>query len=266
VNAATCPRHAERTVVGTCTRCGTFVCDEDMRPLVNGVFCADCAVRPEINYLDAYRQAHWGKRDSWAWLMGLTGLASAVTSALLLTTIDVAEPLLTGALPWVFFTTLYAVLGVAFWFRVRLARPALVALVALLGIVLVASVGPMALVSMIIPVALVGSALTTTRTKLFFQIPVSAAALETEWRRLYDNPIARQALSYGLASLFFPFFAPLALVMGLIGLARVNPKATPSIGGRMPALAGVVLGLLVTAGWVLVIGFNVFSVFSNLDR
>ena len=233
---------------------------------MNGVFCADCAVRPEVDFLDAYKREHWGKRDSWAWLLGLTGLASAAISTFMLTTVDLAAPLFTGALAWVVFTALYAVVGVAFWFRVRLARPGLVVLVALLGVVLVASLGPAALVSMVIPLGVAGSALTTTRTKLFFRIDVTAAALEKEWRRLYDNPIARQALSYGVASLFFPLFGPIALVTGFIGLSRVNPAATPSIGGRGAALAGVVLGFVVTLGWILVLGISVFGVFRQLDR
>lgn len=237
-----------------------------MRRLVNGVYCADCAVRPEVDFLDAYKREHWGKRDSWAWLLGLTGLASAATSAFLLTTIDLAEPFLTGALPWLVFTALYAIVGVAFWFRVRHARTALVVLVALLCVVLVAALGPMAIGTMMIPLGIAASALTTTRTKLFFQMDVTAATLEKEWRRLYDNPIARQALSYGLGSLLFPLFGPLAVVMGLVGLSRVNPNATPSIGGRTAALVGLGLGFIVTLGWALVVGFNVFSVFRQFDR
>ncbi|MDP1918508.1 MAG: hypothetical protein Q8L14_19830 [Myxococcales bacterium] len=231
---------------------------------MNGMFCADCAARPEVDFLDAYKREHWGKRDSWAWLLGLTGLVSAATSAFLLTTIDLAEPFLTGALPWLVFTALYAVIGVAFWFRVRHARAALVVLVVLLGIVLVAALGPMALGTMMIPLAIAASALTTTRTKLFFQMDVTAAALEKEWRRRYDNPMARQALSYGLASLFFPLFGPIAFVTGLIGLSRVNPTATPSIGGRKAALVGVLLGFVVTLAWVLVVGMIVSDVFREL--
>jgi hypothetical protein len=252
--------------VGSCSRCGTFVCEDDVRRLVNGVFCADCAARPEIDYLDAYKRAHWGKRDSWAWLLGLTGMASAATSAFLLTTIDLAEPLFSGSLPWLVFTALYAVVGVTFWLRVRHARSALVVLVVLLSIVLVAVLGPMALGPMIIPLAIAASALTTTRTKLFFQMDVTAAALEKEWRRRYDNPMARQAMSYGLASLFFPLFGPIAVVTGLIGLSRVNPAATPSIGGRKAALVGVLLGFVVTLGWALVLGISVFGVFQQIDR
>lgn len=237
-----------------------------MRRLVNGVFCTDCAVRPEVDYLEAYKRAHWGRRDSWAWLLGLTGVVSAAMAAFLLTMIDLAEPFFTGALPWVVFTASYSVVGVAFWFRVRLARTGLVVLVTLLGVVLVASLGPIALATMVIPLGVAASALTTTRTKLFFQMDVTAAALEREWRRLYDNPIARQALSYGLASLFFPLFGPVAVVTGLVGLARVNPTAAPPIGGRLAAIAGVLLGLVVTVGWVLVLGLNVLTVFREFGH
>lgn len=73
--------------------------------------------------------------------------------------------------------------------------------------------------------------------------------LEREWRRQYDNPLARSALSLGIGSFFVPFFAPIALVTSVIALLRVNPKAQPPIGGRGRAIAGLVLGLLGGLFW-----------------
>ncbi len=230
---------------------------------MNGVFCADCAARPEVDYLDAYKREHWGKRDSWAWLLGLTGLASAATSAFLLTTIDLDEPLLTGPLPWLVFTALYAVIGVAFWRRVQLARRGLFFIVAPLGVALAVSLGPMSVTLLGIPIIAATMALRSTRTKLFFQMEVPVAALEAAWSHQHDNPLARRALSLGLWSLLMPLFAPLAAVMGIIGLRRVRPDARPPIGGRRESLGGLVLGLGVTLYWAVSIGIKAWAEFQQ---
>lgn len=250
---AQCAKHPGVAAVGSCSRCGTFVCADDARRLMQGTFCADCAARPEVAFLDTYRSTHWGKRDSWAWLFGVTGLISAAATVGLLGLVDFAELSVAGPLGWALFTALYAVTAVAFWARVRLARVALAALVGLLGVVLLRALGPPALVSLLLPVWLTVSALTNVRTKLFFRIEVPPAQLERAWRRGYDTPVARQALSYGIGGLFLPVFAPLAVVLGVVGLLRVDPRATPPVGGRAASLAGVVLGVLVMGAWVAVV-------------
>ncbi|MER2560749.1 MAG: hypothetical protein ABTQ32_08525 [Myxococcaceae bacterium] len=245
-DGAFCPRHPDSESVATCQRCGTFVCEHDVKRLVNGVFCEACAVRPEIAYLETLKQKHWGHRDAWAWLFGLSGVAALFAAFLVAmsTTTNVF-----GRVVWAGGLVGYAVLGIAFWLRVKLARLGLAALFGVLAIVLLVEVGPVSLVSLLLPGGLLVSMLTDVRTKLFFRIDVSSTVLEREWRRQYDNPLARSALSLGIGSFFVPFFAPIALVTSVIALLRVNPKAQPPIGGRGRAIAGLVLGLLGGLFW-----------------
>lgn len=245
-DGAFCPRHPDSASVATCQRCGTFVCEHDVKRLVNGVFCEACAARPEIAYLETLKQRHWGQRDAWAWLFGLAGVAAILVAAVAATrtTTSLTNRLVFGA-PFVVF----GIVGIAFWLRVRLARIGVALLFGLLAIVLLVEAGPLALVSLLLPGGLLVSMLTDVRTKLFFRIDVSSAVLEREWRRQYDNPLARSALSLGIGSFFVPFFAPIALVTSVIALLRVNPKAQPPIGGRGRAIAGLLLGLLGGLFW-----------------
>ncbi|MFY0562357.1 hypothetical protein ACN28E_00830 [Archangium lansingense] len=73
--------------------------------------------------------------------------------------------------------------------------------------------------------------------------------LERLWDARENNPLARHALVCGLAGLVVPVAAPLAMGLGVAGLRRVNLEATPPIGKRQQALAGLVLGGLGLVGW-----------------
>lgn len=257
-DGAFCPRHPDSPSVATCQRCGTFVCEHDVQRLVNGVFCEACAVRPEVAYLETLKQKHWGRRDAWAWLFGLSGLSAVFIAviAATATTTSLSERVL-----WATCFSLYALLGVAFWLRIRLARLGLVMLFALFVIVLLFSAAPLSLslLLLVLPGALLGSMLTDVRTKLFFRIEVPSSALEREWRRQCDNPLARSSLSLGVGSFFFPLFAPVAIVSSIIALTRVNPNAQPPIGGRGRATGGLVLGLLGGLFWFGIFGMNVYA-------
>lgn len=241
-----CPRHPDAASVATCQRCGTFVCELDVKRLVNGVFCESCAVRPEVAYLEALKQRHWGRREAWAWLFGLSGVGAilAAVIAATATTTSLTNRLVFGA-PFV----AYGLVGIAFWLRVRLARTGLTVLFTLFAIVMLVEVGPLSVIALLLPGGLLVSMLTDVRTKLFFRIDVPSAVLEREWRRQYDNPLARSALSLGFGSFFFPLFAPIAVVTSVIALTRVNANAQPPIGGRGRALAGLVLGLVGALFW-----------------
>lgn len=213
---------------------------------MNGVFCETCAVRPEVAYLDTLKQQYWGKREVWAWLFGLSGVA-AIFAAVIAATAKTTN--VTARLVWAGSFAAFAGLGIAFWLGVKHARVGLVLLFALFAIVMLVEVGPLSVISLLLPGALLVSMLTDVRTKLFFRIDVSSAVLEREWRRQYDNPLARSALSLGFGSFFFPLFAPIAVVSSVIALTRVNPNAQPPIGGRGRAVAGLVLGLLGALFW-----------------
>ncbi|MCP3100951.1 hypothetical protein LZ198_18930 [Myxococcus sp. K15C18031901] len=44
-SVALCPRHPQRAAEGTCSRCGTFVCEECRQRRSRRTFCVDCSVR-----------------------------------------------------------------------------------------------------------------------------------------------------------------------------------------------------------------------------
>lgn len=259
---ATCPKHPGAPAVATCRRCGTFVCAADLALLDGAKFCQDCAARPDVDYLEAFRLKYWGQRDAWAWFFGV----SAVLNLLLgggMVAGTLADPkasnglwgvnlMLGGAL------VAWAVISGAFWAGARWSRPALLFVVGALGLAQVLVAGPAGLVALIFPLLIVGSALINVRTKLFFKMNAPRDQLKKQWALLHDNVIARNAFTLGFAGLAIPIFAPLALVMGVIGVRRVDPTAYPPIGRKGYAIAGIVTGALGTLGWtvlLLVTGF-----------
>jgi len=68
-----CPAHPGESITGTCERCGNFVCKADARALDGKTFCAECAARSDVDYLESFRQELWGKRDGFAFLYGVLG-------------------------------------------------------------------------------------------------------------------------------------------------------------------------------------------------
>ena len=49
---ARCLEHPDLEAVGTCSRCGRFVCAVDQRTVGPRQFCEQCAARPEVDYLE----------------------------------------------------------------------------------------------------------------------------------------------------------------------------------------------------------------------
>ncbi|WP_375769313.1 hypothetical protein NR798_00095 [Archangium gephyra] len=239
--APPCPRHPEQPAVGTCTRCGGFYCEAEALRHEERTYCEACGVLPEVGHLEGMKRKLWGKRDGWAWLM--------LASAPLHLAFTVAMGM-DGLWHW-------AVLGAAdtavvgAWFLgVRLARPALLLLPPLwLGGFLLKGRDLWVLVPLVPAMGLALWLYASTRVRLFFQLEVDGERLERLWDARENNPLARLALVCGLAGLVVPVVAPLAMLLGLVGLHRVNPGATPPIGKRMHALAGVMLGGVSVVGW-----------------
>ncbi|HZH17293.1 MAG TPA: DUF4190 domain-containing protein [Archangium sp.] len=86
-----------------------------------------------------------------------------------------------------------------------------------------------------------------------FKLEVDRERLERLWDARENNPLARDALGCGVAGLVLPVAAPVAMVLGLLGLHRVKPEAKPPIGKRNQALAGVVLGGTGLMFWAVVL-------------
>lgn len=245
---ATCPRHAGAPVVAACRRCGTFVCVEDRVVLDGSEFCRECAARPDVDYLEAFRLKYWGKRDSWAWFFGVTAVANVIIGLTVIANALTSERSASNvALGLVIL--LWGGLAGAFWAGVKAARWGLAGAFILYALVLVAVAGPAGLGGVIFPLAFVASALGSVRTKLFFKLDVPREQLRKHWALLHDNVLARNALMLGAVGLLFGPFAPLGLVLGIVALRRVDPAAYPPIGRKAHAIAGIVLGALGTLIW-----------------
>jgi hypothetical protein len=265
-----CPRHSGAPAVGTCERCGTFVCAQDVVLLANKRFCTDCSKRPDVDYLEAFRLKYWGKRDGWAWAFGIGGLVNGLAAVSILVGAlsrlgDDGPKDLPGLLVGAFFVGLVGANGVAFWLGKPFARWG-VALSTLFftgstafGIA-VGGVGKAGFAEAlllfvaisIIPVAIVVNIFTNWRTQLFFKLEVPRPKLQAAWDLLHNNTLARQSVVAGIVGLIVPGFCLIALLIAVIAYRRVDPNAFPPIGKKGYAIAGLVFGALGTLEWVAV--------------
>ncbi len=228
-----------------CPRCGVFLTPLETEAVLGVNYCSACAARPEVNYPRAYREARWGQRDGWAWFFGVTGVLSVLGGAFAL----LASPVFGGVL------VLNGACSLLYWSGAPVGRPALVVGTAL-GVVT-----SLALESVpnLLGIAFVVLALRSARGRLFYKLEVSEADLAEAWRLEHDNQAARWAVATGallvaamlswvssrIAVWVTLAVAPLPVVLGAVGLARVNPGATPPVGRRGQALAGLGLGVVV---------------------
>lgn len=247
---ATCAKHPEVTALGTCQRCGTFVCAQDYKLVELKVYCAECAVRPEVDYLEAYRLKYWGKRDGWAWLFGLGGVLNiGLALSLVLAAVIKAAELSLSLLDLAAVVLLMGLNGVLFWAGLPFTRAGVVVGIVVLGLFNVVAQGAQAVSGLVLPLAVALSALGSTRNKLFFKLDVSRAELKKAWDTFHNNTIARNATTLGVGGLLIPVFAPFAIGCGIVGLRRVNPHALPPIGNKGRAIAGIVLGVVGLLLW-----------------
>ena len=225
-------------------------------------FCSTCAVRPDVDYLEAFRLKHWGKRDGWAWALGMGGLINgAVTLALVASSVgdlsshpENAVPLLALAAV----TAFSSANGIVFWLGYPIARWGLLLATTALTAVEMAAAGPAGLAVAVIPSVVTVNIFINWRTRLFFKLPVKRATLQRAWDILHNNSVARQATIAGVAGLVIPGFGLLALIMGIIGLRRVDPNAYPPVGKKAYAIAGIVLGAIGVIEWLAIVGFYQF--------
>jgi hypothetical protein len=233
-----CSVHSDRLAVGACTRCGAFYCAEDRRVLHGQDYCATCAARPDVDYLEGFRLKVWGKRDAWAWLVGLGAVVGALGALVMLSQGD-SEQLLA-----VLFGLSSAGVGVCFWLGMPWARLAFV-LMRVVGVCLgFATMEAEGIGASLVPLIVSLIIYNDTRNKLFFKEEVSREALQKAWHLYQNNPLARGGMWAGIFGLLIPGVAILALVCSIIALRRVDPHATPPVGRKGQAIAGIVLGTL----------------------
>lgn len=249
---ARCSSHPATPATAACRRCGLHLCGADAAPIDGLPFCKECAARPDVDGLLALRTKCLGERDGWAWLFGAFAVADvfALVKLVSLLRYPTTKPrdvvVLVLLLGW-------AVVCAAFWAGARVARRLALALWLLqlpLGAFVFGSDALPAFAASGLPLV---AALTSTRTRLFFRLEVSRTALRRLWRHRYDNPIARQGFTMALLGPFMPPFAPLAVVLGVMGLQRVDSKARPPMGRRGQAIAAIAVGALFTVGWGVVL-------------
>jgi hypothetical protein len=246
---ARCFLHPEEPALGTCTRCGTFFCAQDRRTVGDKDYCASCAARPEVDYLEAFRLKYWGKRDGWAWLVALGALINLIFGLQLLA--SGAENLLFAII-----ALSSAAVGVCFWAGLPFARLALCFVPIVSMLVGAVTQGAQAVVSGVLPIIITLVIYNDTRNKLFFREEVPPEALQKAWHLYSNNRIARAGFMLSIFGILLPILAPVALVCSIIGLRRVDPAAHPPIGRKGQAIAGIVLGSIGIVWGLTLLGIN----------
>jgi hypothetical protein len=243
---ARCPNHPDQSAEGTCTRCGVFVCAQDFKLIDAKVFCEACGALPEVNYIETFRLKYWGKRDGWAWLIGFGSLWNLIAAL---------GALANGALVMGLVFLVPGAVGVCYfagyrWTRVALFVTPLFSLIPALatggtpeelGRALGASLSPA-----VLGLGIAALIFVDARNQLFFKVDLAPSKLRILWDVYCNNSIARQGFLLGLLSLVLWPVGPFAVVLSVIGLRRVNPNATPPMGRRGQAIAGIVTGFLST--------------------
>lgn len=229
----------------TCTRCGSFLQPAELRMLFNKPFCATCAARPDVDYLEAFRLKYWGKRDSWAWLVGF---GTPFTALAIIGTIANGFWLnLPGQLASL-------VCGAAFFFGFRWARFGMLGafVLNLLFLVQTPQLAILGAISLVFGLAVWVAIIRSTLNKLFFKLDCSRDELQKAWDLFANNTLARAGFLLGMTSLMMPPMALIALPVSIVGLTRVNPNAMPPIGRKGQAIAGIVFSCLAIAlgGWL----------------
>jgi hypothetical protein len=234
--SAQCPRHPGRSATGACARCGAFHCDLDGREVDGALYCETCAQLSEVDYLEAFRKKYWGRRDGWAWLVGMGSVlnaASALASAF------------AGAGPRaVLLGLLGAVVGICFWLGLRFARIGLLAMNGVAAGLLFAEGGALGLAAALLPATLALSIYADTRNQLFFKIDVPRKKLQKAWDLYQNNSYARTGFLLSFIGLVAFPIAAVSLFLCVLGLRQVDRNAHPPIGRRGQAIAGLVMSSL----------------------
>jgi hypothetical protein len=245
-NEARCQSHPAEAVLGTCPRCGTFFCELDRENVDGRDYCASCAKRPDVDYLEAFRLKYWGKRDLWAWLVGI-GAPFNLALGLTGFAIGMREP--SAYMLYAAFLLMGGV-GIAFWLGRPFARLALLFLpVASMVVGSFSEILPVAIGRALLPLLFAIGIYRDTRNKLFFKVDVPREALQKAWHLYANNSAARSGILMSFFGLLIPVFAPFGLVSSIIGLRRVDPHAHPPIGRKWQAIAGIILGVVSILGW-----------------
>jgi hypothetical protein len=249
--ASVCAPH-QAASVGVCHRCGVFLCQACVTRVDANVFCATCAARPDVDYVEAYRLAHWGKREGWAWFFGVSGLSSALSVVAAVAAWVRQGPTL-DTLYVAGISAFGAVVGVSWFLRQQWARGLAIAQFAVLGVVLLVSGGVAMVPALVMLTLIIASAFTNVRSQLFFKLDVPRERLRRDWAIYHDNQAARSAAALAVGGLLVPGLGLMAIGFGVYAYRKVDPQAHPPIGGRASSLVGIIVGAIDVALWVFII-------------
>jgi hypothetical protein len=207
-------------------------------------FCATCAARPDVNYLETFRLKFWGKRDGWAWLIGFGGLVGLI---------NVAQSLSAGQYAAAIGGLVGSAVNVSFFFGLRWARYGFLATIVLAALITIAAAPEnsrgVVVGTFVVPLVIALAVFNDTRNQLFFKVEIPRARLQKAWDLYMNNTVARAGFMMSLIGVIMPPFAVLGLVASIIGLRNVDPNAMPPIGRKGQALAGIVFSSLTMLGW-----------------
>ncbi|HEX2675523.1 MAG TPA: hypothetical protein VHM19_02755 [Polyangiales bacterium] len=246
-----CARHPDRRALGTCSRCGTYYCEQCHKRLSGRVLCGNCLEIPGIDYIRATRDRFWGKRDGWVWYFGIfSGLGGVIIG-----TVAAVQ-----THDWVTAATSFAALAlvVPYFLLVPWARKTLFLLLVLYALRAAAAPSTASLpvgfrlgsaaVGILIAALFMLGAYTSTRNKLAFRIEVSDADLERLCMQR-SNGMATRSLVYGFLSMFIPLTGLIVLPMAVSAYRRAKPDAWPPVGGKVHAIAGLIMSSLGVLLW-----------------
>lgn len=241
-----CPAHPEAEATGTCARCGRFYCDAEVVWLDLRAYCAECAVRPEVDWLGRHYRKLEGRRSGAVWSLAVAGLLILVIAAVLLFAPTLAERERLSGLGLLLFA-----LASFFHFsghRLAQAAPLIACLLAAL-LFAAAQQSPWGALGAVPLLMLAFSAWSDVPTRLFFRQEVPRSTLAHHYRREGSNPLAGRASRLAFVSLLLPGLGLISLVLGVIALTRVDPRAVPPITGLSPALGAIVFSLFTSTLW-----------------
>lgn len=245
-----CPKHAGIEAVGTCARCGRFMCAAEVKLLDGSTFCEDCAARGDVDWLGKHYAKYAGKRSGVAWFLLVLGIPLIGLGITMIVQGENASERLFGLA-----ITIWGAACAAVFSGKKLTRFAPLVAAFVVGLLMFLAfestvAGVMSTISLclfaLMPV-------TDVRTKLFFRIDVPRGQLATTYERYDTNPLAVTASRLAFVSLVIPGLNVVALVLGIVALARVNRKAVPPIGSASTAIVAIIFSLFTSSLWILAI-------------
>lgn len=255
---AACSRHPARAAEQACGRCGDFVCEGCLETIFERRVCPPCRQVDGVDVLEAFRNAVWGKRDAFVWVIGIAGsLYFGLTSIGLGLAIARSSAFEGLGLA---FAELFALVGLATSVgylclsrrarRVLTFAPRVILGVIAASVIVGAPLKEAALLALAVSVTIPAVWLLhrSSRNRLAFRIAIDERDLE----RLIEanNRPARFGLALAVLGLGLPPLLPVALVLGVLGLRRVDPDGWPPVGGRRAAALGTGIAACGLLGWI----------------